>query len=324
MLKKTSHLVVVISIFFSVNVYSQTWCPTGATWYYDNSGLYYNGYVKLTYTQDTVIDSILCKEITYYSEGTWWDIFNGGQANHSYGYGNSYFTYEQSGVVYIYNNINSNNRFDTLYDINAQIGDSWHLPLYYDYGDTACADSLLIMKVINTGTQMINGFNLKTLDVSVGGEFQAIYHIIEKLGYRYDDIEYWYYCQGIIAEAPHGGLRCYSDSVFGSYSAGGYGTNVPCDYYPTSVSEFSRDTRNITIYPNPSTDKLNVAINLKQSETGLVEIFDITGKLQLSQTLNSSNTITEIVTANLSEGMCFYRINVNNNSVKQGKLIIAK
>lgn len=320
MFKKLPHWIVafLINIFFSSNIYAQTWCPPGATWYYGNSGLYYNGYVKMAYARDSVINSITCKEITYYSEGAWWDVFNGGQAYHTYGYGSSYFTYEQNGVVYVYNNRFGNNQFDTLYNINAQIGDSWHIPLYG--GDTTCADSLHTMKVINTGTQIINGFNLKTLDVTVGSEFQTTFHIIERLGYRYDDLEYGYYCHGIIAESSHGELRCYSDSVFGSISAG---VN-PCDYYYTDVPEFELNRRWANVYPNPASDKLTIAIELKQSETLVIEILDITGKLEYLYQLNNQNFINEISLTDLSEGMYLYKVNVNNTNVKLGKLIITR
>lgn len=81
---------------------------------------------------------------------------------------------------------------------------------------------------------------------------------------------------------------------------------------------------NIVIFPNPATYKLNLTVILQEGETATLTIYDITGKLILSDTFNSDNEAKEISVSALSEGMYIYKVNVNNENVKQGKLIITR
>lgn len=309
--------IIVIAISLSTNACSQTWSPPGAEWHYTETGAWWDGYSKYTYSRDTVINSVNCKEITRYYEGMGWN-------GYSQGYNNPYFTYEQNGIVYIYNNIYGNDRFDTLYNINAQIGARWRFPLV----DTACADSSYFIEVLNTGTKVVNGFNLKWWYVQIGpveyydnSFFYSHDTIIERFGYRVDNIagSSYAYCNNTSYEGTGGNLRCYSDSTFGFYS-----TEIAssCDYYYTSVLELQGNERMLKIYPNPATDKLNVAIDVKQSETAIIEILDITGKLHISCVLNKNNSVTEISIADLSAGIYMYKLIVNNNIVKLGKLSV--
>lgn len=317
MLKKLFvRISIIVSIFASVSMHSQTFCPAGATWYYTDASADWYGYSKLYYLNDTTINSISCKKIAHYYEGT--GIF--GTAS---GYRNPYFTYEQNGVVYLYNNRYGNNKFDTLFNINAQIGNRWRFPLV----DTACADSTYFVTVLNTGTKNIQGFNLNWLYVKIGpldysGNQTFGYvldTIIERLGYRYDDIDYAP-CYGSTAEGIHGDLRCYSDDTFGFYSAG---IVIGCEYV-TNIEKLGTNEKNVKIYPNPVSDKLNIAIDLKQTETAILEILDITGQLQYSHILNGNNHITEISIADLSQGMYIYKVICDNSIIKLGELSIIR
>ncbi|MFY9310883.1 MAG: T9SS type A sorting domain-containing protein [Bacteroidia bacterium] len=309
-------IIIVLSVSTSLSLYSQTWCPAGATWYYTDASADWYGYSKLTYINDTVINSTTCKKISHYYDGT--GIF--GSVS---GYRNPYFTYEQNGVVYLYNNRYGNNKFDTLFNTNAQIGNRWRFPLV----DTACADSTYFVEVLNTGTKNIQGFNLNWLYVKIGpldysGNQTFGYVLdtmVERLGYRYDDIDFAP-CYGSTAEGVHGGLRCYSDTTFGSYSTG---ITSACDYI-TSIDESQLDKREVKIYPNPANDKLNVVVDLKPSETGIIEIADIVGKLQNSHILNRNNNITEISIGNLNKGVYIYKVICNNRIVKSGALNVVR
>lgn len=239
---------------------------------------------------------------------------------HSSGYLQPYYTYSQNGVAYLYNNKFGNNKFDTLFNINAQIGDKWRFPLI----DTTCADSVYFMEVLNSGTKTLNGFSLKWLQVATGpfpyGGFSTIDTISERFGYRYDDL-FYSPCTGSPDEGNHGGLRCYSDDAFGFYS-----TNISssCDYYYTGISYLQMDNGVLKIYPNPANDKINIGISLEQGQTGILMVYDLRGKLVLSEKLDISNDLTEVCVVSLKSGLYIYKLTVNETIVNTGKLNVIR
>lgn len=304
-------LVLILTFTFPLIAVAQNWSPTGATWYYSDESATMSGYSKLTYTHDTIINSLTCKIITHYAEG---DGIFGHYAG--FRFSSPYFTYEQNGVAYLYNNKEGNNKFDTLFNINAQIGDKWRFPLV----DTICADSTYFMKVLNTGTKTLNGFNLKWLYIKAGpfpyagsGSFISGFDTItERLGPRYDDICYSS-CYNSPDECAHGGLRCYSDDAFGVYSTG---LTSPCDYL-TGIAESQIGQGVLKIYPNPVTTELeiefrdthtlqNIIIEIKNMLGQTVKTFD-------SRLLANCKNKIEIDVSELSKGLYFVQLQNENN-----------
>jgi hypothetical protein len=82
------------------------------------------------------------------------------------------------------------------------------------------------------------------------------------------------------------------------------------------------DTEEVSVYPNPANDKLNVAIHLEQGQTALLTVFDLTGKLILSKALSGTAHIIETSIVDLSEGIYIYKLNVSGVPIKSGKLSI--
>ncbi len=82
------------------------------------------------------------------------------------------------------------------------------------------------------------------------------------------------------------------------------------------------NTEEVSVYPNPANDKLNVTIHLEQGQTALLTVFDLTGKLILSTVLSGTATILETSTAGLSEGIYIYKLKVSGVPIKSGKLSI--
>ncbi|MES2398086.1 MAG: T9SS type A sorting domain-containing protein [Bacteroidota bacterium] len=307
---------IVLNIAFIVNANSQTWCPAGATWYYTDNSADISGYSKLTYVSDTLINSINCKKITSYHEGTGW------QGPYS-GYGLPFYTYEQNGVAYLYNNSFGFNKFDTLFNINGQIGDKWRFPLV----DTICSDSTYFMKVLNTGTKTLNGFNLKWLYVKAGpfpyaGSGSFIYGfdtITERFGPRYDDICYAS-CYNSPDECAHGGLRCYSDDTFGVYSTV---LTSSCDYL-TGITESQIGQEIFKIYPNPTENEITVEYygNIEQRLT--LDLYNLIGERVGSYQLNKGNNTTKIILSDYEAGIYFYKIISDDKIIREDKLIIIK
>lgn len=309
--KKIIRIGVVIAtlLHFSAKMNAQEWCPAGATWYYTSNGDFGEGYTKFTYTNDTIIKGITCKKITHYYRAF-------GFAGVYEIFGPSKYAYSDNGVVYQYNNSTlGRSKFDTVYNINAKIGDKWHLPQV----DTSCVDSMYRMEVLNIGTKTINGFNLKWLYVKIGAiemggpKFYVFDTITERLGLVTDG--FMHLCNPGFTESSQYELRCYSDNSFGSYSTG---ISKKCDYI-TAIKESKPDKIDIGLYPNPANNK--ISIQLYSNPAGMIELklYDLTGRLVQSKSFNKD---TDITTSLLDTGVYTYTCTMNGYYLKSGKITI--
>jgi hypothetical protein len=293
-------------MIFSTYAKAQTWCPPGATWYYDDDAMFFPGYSKLTYVNDTTIKGKSCKKITHFMK-----YRDPGKVLQQK-YQAPYFTYEENGVVYLYDTLYGQDKFDTLFNINAKVGDRWRVP----FADPTCKDTTLIMKVKSVGTKMVNGFNLKWVSVQ-----QAINlspdTIVERLGIRFDLFRSINYskCKNIIYEGSDGKLRCYSDNSFGSYSTG---LSKTCDFV-TGIIETKQDKGALSFYPNPANEKVNVVFESNEKNNVELKIYDLTGKLVRSAEFNKN---TEIPVADLENGIYTFTCTANGNYLQSGKLSV--
>jgi hypothetical protein len=316
-------LTLFILCFQLVIAKAQTWCPAGATWYYSDVWPGVNGYSKYNYTTDTLINSVNCKKIAHYREGFSW---SGGYYSN---FVTPFYTYEQNGVAYLYNNLYGNNTFDTLFDMNAQIGDKWRFPLI----DTTCADSLYFIQVLNTGTKVINGFNLKWLYVK-RGPFDPNYDpngpylnydfdtITERIGgCRYYDI-FYSFCYGGTENDPQpcDKIRCYYDSTFGLYSTG---ISTSCDYYTTSVEEYELSNLNFSIYPNPATEQLNIVFSASTETVATLQIHDIVGRLIELVTIKAGESYN-YNTSSLPRSVYSVSLYIDDKLAENKKLVLIK
>jgi len=92
----------------------------------------------------------------------------------------------------------------------------------------------------------------------------------------------------------------------------------------TGINELSKSSDAFNLYPNPNNGNMTLDYKLAENETGVISIYDITGKLILSYPFNSSGTSIKIENAQLNAGAYFYQVKVNDRKVKMGKLIIVK
>jgi hypothetical protein len=105
----------------------------------------------------------------------------------------------------------------------------------------------------------------------------------------------------------------------------------PCEGYTSTVKPSKRKKfiddedsdkadESISIYPNPVKDKLNIHIQLEEDEVAHWSILTINGQLIQSGSLN--NDINKIDLSDLSQGVYFIQLKVNNQLKKADKLII--
>jgi hypothetical protein len=76
------------------------------------------------------------------------------------------------------------------------------------------------------------------------------------------------------------------------------------------------------LYPNPTIGVLNISYNFRENEKLLVEVFDITGKLVSTQSLNNSSSIINL--SGLNEGLFMVRVYSDGKLISTKKVIYAK
>ncbi len=86
----------------------------------------------------------------------------------------------------------------------------------------------------------------------------------------------------------------------------------------TVNTEIEIYAKNVSIYPNPCTEFINIEIDPADLPAQLM-LYDVSGKILIQQVLNHSNT--SVNTASLSQGMYFYKLISKSGSVCSGKLI---
>ena len=73
------------------------------------------------------------------------------------------------------------------------------------------------------------------------------------------------------------------------------------------INEYPLPESSFTLYPNPANNKITIANNINLIYESIIYIYDIRGKLMISNTLNNQNSI-EIDISSLSKGIYMIKI----------------
>lgn len=96
--------------------------------------------------------------------------------------------------------------------------------------------------------------------------------------------------------------------------------NVAKDFLPTAIIQEEQASEwPVSVSPNPVTDLAVFSFNNTFEGNGELHLFDIQGQVLRQQSFGRTNQV-QLATANLSSGVYFYRILVNNHWIS-GKLI---
>jgi hypothetical protein len=315
---------ILLLLSVSLSSFSQKWCPPGARWYYGlESGFGYSGYIKITYTGDTLIQGKICNKLARKETGA--DYMT--STPYSIRWGVSYTYYDSlTSIVYILNHTH----FDTLYDFAAVPGMKWTVPGSRHYGNTC--DSTGLVQVDSIGQEVVNGRTLRYICVSSIDTAQdwglncKIYELMgpvksysHSYSINYQNTSYlipvkYDPCGLMIDEGVEGAnFRCYSDSLGFSYTVNAH---VACDYYPTGIAELQRPKR-ITVYPNPAKDYVDFESTNQTHDLQLV-FRDLQGRCIQQIPLESEKT--RISTGDWKAGFYFYSLIQNGRVMESGKL----
>ena len=294
-------LLLITGLLFPGISNSQSWAPQGSEWYYDFQSFNFVGYVKISNTGDTVINSINCTILS--KEQIIMDFLNGQVDTVQLG---SEYMYSDEDKVYIYRQ----QTFFTLYDFSANTGDYWEIPALLD----GVCDSTGKIIVDSIETTVINNETLRVLYCSAydGSHWTLGHKIVEKIGCidSYMLPEGTSNC-GVADVIEAGALRCYSDDSFGLYSTG---IAEPCDFIE-GINNFQKNDL-IDIFPNPSNGNFTIESDLLNKSKFRIEIYDITGNLFFNEVLYSKHFKLD-----LKDGLYFMKI-IDGENVYLKKLII--
>lgn len=264
-------LLTLFLFFISLQSMGQTWCDAGANWKYTYTGFGPQGYTEIKYVGDTVIAGQQAQKLNKHIYA--YDYLFSQYVDFDWG---NEFTYENNGVVYLH----YDNQWDTLYNFNANVGDSWRMAKQ-PMAD-AC-DSNSTLNVVATGSKMINSLSLNYLVVefNYGGSMWSGLRdtIVEKIGFMggymlpYDD------CNAALDVNEGGEFRCYEDNNFATFQPHYTGL---CDFI-VGMDDLTADAP-YQLVPNPAHTFIEL-IGLQEND--VVEIHDLHGKEMFVQRDNS-------------------------------------
>ena len=203
--------------------------PLGAEWYFDvfNPWGTHPEYERFFVAGDTIIQGHQCSIIMQHFVDT--------------GHEGGEFVYEEDNKVYWFNP--TTNAFSTLYDFDAEAGESW----YYEVGD--CSHQVTVDSV---GSVTWNGHTYRTQWVRFNEDVQYYSgKIIEGIGYEKGLFPSIYVCDGLevfdASEIEY--LRCYVNDGEMLYHEGYYDcdyTNVTPPSHPEWYYEIENENGSIT------------------------------------------------------------------------------
>lgn len=258
-------------IFTFLNCQAQVWVDQGAVWHYSIEDASSGGFNKLTYEKDTIIDGYDCQKIQVVA--------------YRHGFFNYTDTIEPrythvSGDTVFYRH---NNRFFTLYNFGASIGDSWIISIdqkLLDCGDTSR------VKVIDAGDMQLNGNSYRFIELaSVSGSRMALEGVfVERIGCiskgSISENKYIFpsskWCDTSPDESPGYSFSCFKDNSFSLYNP----TGEPCEKFASSENQSAGTYReNLTLFPNPSRGIYNLSLNTANVENARIEVYSLNGRL---------------------------------------------
>lgn len=276
-LKFTLILIIMFSEGIGIANAQIEWFKAGSTWHYtyrEGADTPNVSYLKLTVGGDTIIEnkifSIVEKTRVKY---------NGDSIEE----GNEYLYYDQeSNSVFRY----FADAICLLYNYNAIEGDTIKIPVG------------LNNKITDTVVQVIDSIKILTFNDTIN-TIKQFYHYEQYTDFYYGafNIQYLgaenYFWPTNMLQCDAGcpsGLRCFQNGIMSYENPIG----VNCEYLYNNI-ETTSERKGAFIYPNPTLDK--VRIYTKKPLKGIIQVFDLYGKIVLVSELNGESSIIIDITS---------------------------
>jgi hypothetical protein len=81
---------------------------------------------------------------------------------------------------------------------------------------------------------------------------------------------------------------------------------------PLSINDIN--AVDFTVYPNPASSFVNITLGSEVSESGLVEIMDVTGRVLNSQIIAAGQSIATIDISDLASGSYLVKVSADDNA----------
>lgn len=91
----------------------------------------------------------------------------------------------------------------------------------------------------------------------------------------------------------------------------------------TGILNYKETKDIVNVYPNPSNGSFSFEYTIKQDDTGIIRIYDLTGKLVEEQQLISDKNQLQL-NSTICNGIYLYQVIVNDSIIKSDKLVIIK
>ncbi len=292
-------LIFLISFFSFTHLLGQSWLAENSTWQYD----YFNvggpgGYIEIVYEKDTLFNEINAQKLKI----TNYDRVIESVQNNVFTYGTdtiplpSQYVYESNDSIFWY----KDDVFSLLYDINAQVGDTFTLP--------SVDSTTNIIQVDSIGLEDVNGENRRFLMVS---QLEGLYGFCGKIIEGIGPID-TYLFPGITS-CSFPGYDAYQE--LSSYSNNDF--QYDCNYMGCSIFTSLSNLPSqypTTIYPNP----FDTYITLSNPHTLIesLQIWDIQGN-KIKEEKNIQNYTFQLYTQELTKGIYLLQVHT-----KEGREII--
>lgn len=286
-------------LFVSTSCLAQNWGENNAVWHYEQINIqppFNEDFIKFSTIGDTIIlgeptKIILEERITLNDTIT-----------------NKIFMKSDSNRVYLFDA--TSNTFKLIYNFSAMQGDTIEMftrDIYSDSTLTLIVDSLSTININGTilGVQYVRSLYF-------GEYYDMSGIIIENIGWTG-----FMFPLSTLADPPYGGtLRCFQNDSIGLYQP----STVDCDYI--AGIESINNSNNLSIYPNPASEILNISIAKEIDLTNAtVSLVDVSGKQVLNQRIQSTETVIHI--NHLPNGIYLLNVRLNNEISTFKKITIS-
>ncbi|MBP6977251.1 MAG: T9SS type A sorting domain-containing protein [Bacteroidales bacterium] len=296
-MKTVSIILLALLVHYSAS--TQVWIDSGAVWHYDYWCIGGMGFIKYTYSKDTVIQDKKCQQIDAtefrFTISQYDSVILLGEFPRK-----ANFTYVSGDTVFYLNN----GEFFILYDFGAAIGDQWIISTTND-GFSECDDTSRIV-VTDTGSIILNDTKYRYITVqpssnsSIGlkGTYIERFGNIDLEGFPFQYLfPNMFECDSItgIIEWEFLKFKCFEDNSFTLYNP----SSEDCEYFLTYLGTNEPDRDEISCYPNPAKDIIKIKYDFKGEV--FVQIFSNQGTLVDSFNMTPHTEIIDI--SQLKQGM---------------------